>query len=142
MSDDKFQPLRDAGTAGPNYGVTNEQVVDRLAEWDRKFGLDLSDIDRNRVVVQFRSTPADVAPLADELYRLCPDLIDQHYAAFGVMYEDDDPADLPPGVAELIDGLSVDTFEEEHEIDGPTEYGLELLRRALQLGHPLPLWWD
>ena len=134
---DKFQPLRDHHTNGANCGHSTDDVIARLKAWDEVYGLDVSDAGGDRVRVCFHSLPDDVAGLADEIYRFCPDIVDQHFGCFWIMYEDDDPADLPPGVAELIEGVEYDDFD-----DDSTAYGLELLRRALEQKRPLPLWWD
>lgn len=141
MPADKFQPVRDLGlTAGGE--MNTDAVVARLRDWDDRFGLALDPAEGPVIPVRFLTVPEDPAPLAAEVYAFCPDVVDQHFGSFWMMCEDADPAELPEGVAELIAGLDYESFEEEHGVDGPTEYGLELLRRALRLGRAVPLWWD
>lgn len=130
--DDKFDPLREHGTNGVNVGLGTAEVIAKLRAWDERYGIRISDVAGDRLVVDFDELPDDLRAFAREIYAFCPDTIDQHFGCFAQMFEDDDPADLPEGVAELIEGID---FDDE-------DYGFEILQRSLARNRKVALWWD
>jgi hypothetical protein len=131
---DKYQPLRDAHTNGGNYDLDTDDVIEHLKQWDADYGISLSDIQRDQVLVQFDRLPSDLAALANDIYEFCPDTIDQHFGCLAEMVElaEETGEDLPPNVAELVKGVDL---EDEN-------YGLVLLQRSLAANKLVALWWD
>ena len=132
---DKYQPLRDADINGANYDLDADQIIAQLQAWDAKYGVTLSDVTHDAVKVTFHAIPVDdVASLAAEIYKFCPDTIDQHFGCFAEMIEmaDETGEELPPELLELTVGVD---FEDD-------QYGLELLQRSLAKHRQVALWWD
>lgn len=129
---DKFAELRAQQTNGINCGLTTEDVIARLKEWDQKYGLDVLEADPATVVIQLHQLPDDLDAFAQEVYQFCPDTVDQGFGVFEEMYGEADPEELPQGVAELITGVN---FEDEN-------YGLEIMKRSIKRDRKVGLWWD
>ena len=65
------------GTAAPNDGLDSLDVVGWLADISARHSYVLTTIERDTLIGRFLTPPADAAAMAAELYRLCPDAIDQ-----------------------------------------------------------------
>ena len=131
---DKYQPLRDAGINGVNFGLDTDDIIEHLKQWDARYGIELSDIASDRVLVRFNRLPEDAMQLATDVYAFCPDTVDQHWGCIREMVELADEAgeELPDDIGELIEGVDLDD----------ENYGLELLKRSLTKTQAVPLWWD
>lgn len=131
MTTDKFASLREHRTNGINCGLTNEDVIARLREWDEAYGITLSDAATDRVMVHLETLPEDMDAFAREVYRFCPDIVDQNFGAF-IVFVDDDPEELTERQRELMRDID---FDDE-------DYGLEIMKRAIVMDRMVGLWWD
>jgi hypothetical protein len=129
---DKFAELREKGTNGINCGLMTEDIIARLSEWDRAYGLAITGVGHDRVEFVLEKLPENLDSFVREVYRFCPDTVDQGFGCFADAYGGDAPADLPEGVAELIEGIDFDD----------AEYGLEIMKRSIRRDHKVGLWWD
>lgn len=73
--DDPFFWVRRSGIAGPNYDLTNDNIVEILEGWRQRFGLMVLRATRNTLIVRLGRLPADVQAFADEVSEFCPDVI-------------------------------------------------------------------
>ncbi len=71
--------LRKFGVSGPNYDITNAQVVAQAREWQKRMKLEFVAFENDRFEAKIVSSNYDVNRLADENYKLCPDVIEQGY---------------------------------------------------------------
>lgn len=126
----KFEMIREQQTAGPNVQVDNDAVLATLMDWDARYGIEISDAGYDRVMVHLSSMPDDLDAFAAEVYRFCPDVVDQHMAALWIPYSDGSKP--PPHIETLLGDLDPDA-------EG---YGLEILKRWIKQERKLPLWWD
>lgn len=126
---DKFAELNEKGTNGVNCGLMTEDIIAKLKDWDRRYGVQISDVDYNHVMVQLGTIPEELDDFTEEVYQFCPDVVDQHLAALWCGYINSEP---PPEIADLLGDLDPDA-------EG---YGLEMLKRWILRERPLPLWWD
>lgn len=131
---DKFDTLREVGTDGANYDLNTEAMIAHLKVWDTQYGITVSDVKSDAVVVRFDRLPDDTLPLAGDIYAFCPDTIDQGFGVYKDMAEDykAEGDALPEEMAELVKGVD---FEDEN-------FGLVLLSRSLSLHKVVALWWD
>jgi ankyrin repeat protein len=128
----KFQELYEKQTNGMNYDVDTEDIVRQLERWDTLYGIEISEVEDDGLVVTFNSLPADLSAFAQEIYEFCPDTIDQHFGCMDDIFRHSDPASLPPDLAEFLSGVD---FEDER-------LGESLLQKSLQQSKTLTLWWD
>lgn len=128
----KFQELYEKQTNGINYDVDTEAIVRQLEQWDTLYGIEISEVEDNGLVVTFNSLPADLSAFVQEIYEFCPDTIDQHFGCMDDIFKHSDPASLPPDLAEFLAGID---FEDEG-------FGEILLQKWLQQSKTLTLWWD
>ena len=131
---DKYQALRDAGTNGANFDLDTDAVIEHLRGWDTQYGIDLSDVKSDAVVVMFDRPPEDIMALAKDVYAFCPDTVDQHFGCMHEMLEmaEETGDEVPPHLQELAEGVD---FEDEN-------YGVQLLGKSLATTKTVHLWWD
>lgn len=75
--DDPFLPARVMWTNGANFDVMNDDLVERLREWDARYGLVITGAGHDWMQADFVTPPADMAAFAHEVYEFCPDVVDQ-----------------------------------------------------------------
>ena len=76
-SDDQFDALRIMGTNGINYDLETKHVLQRLKAWDKKYGLTIVGAGMDWVQASFKAKPSPMLPFAREVYKFCPDVVDQ-----------------------------------------------------------------
>lgn len=69
--------LRLAQTSAPNYDRSTDDLIARLAAIDARYGITLLRAESDTVTFELRTQPDDVRAFADEIYALCPDVVDQ-----------------------------------------------------------------
>jgi hypothetical protein len=74
---DPMEVVRLMGTDGANYDLDNAAVIARLRQWDTRYGLILTGAGPDWMQADFRHPPRDMRAFAQEVYRLCPDVVDQ-----------------------------------------------------------------
>lgn len=74
---DDLDILRYRRTDGINYGLPNEDIVERISQWKSKYGLIVIGCGRDWLHVEFDKMPANLDEFADEVYKFCPDSVDQ-----------------------------------------------------------------
>jgi hypothetical protein len=125
-----LDPIKQYQTNGINYDVTTEDIIKKLQDWDKLFGIQISDISYDQVTVFFQKLPDNLAEMAMEIYEFCPDVIDQ---GFGCM---DDMLTMIPEIDEQTKALL-----EGVDMDNP-DFGLKILENALKIEQKVTLWWD
>lgn len=128
----KFSPLYVMRTNGINYGLTTEDIVQTLTQWDEHYGIDISDIHHDRLVVTFTSLPDDLSQLANKIYEFCPDVIDQHFGCMDDLVDMMGDEALPAEMEAFLAGVD---FTDEN-------FGEVLLQKSLALTNMVALWWD
>jgi hypothetical protein len=74
---DQFDILRAVGTDGANYNIMPDQVLARVKEWDKRYGLDIQAAGQDWMEARFKAPPAEMDAFAREVYKFCPDVVDQ-----------------------------------------------------------------
>lgn len=74
---DQFEVVRARQTNGINYDIDNEAVVTRLRKWHKLYGIEVTGAGMDWVQFDLKRLPGDVGILAKEVYRFCPDSVDQ-----------------------------------------------------------------
>lgn len=83
-----FDILRLAQTDAANYDLSTEDIVTKLKELDRRYGIRLYAAQTDSVGFELLRQPTNPESFAEELYAFCPDLVDQgvgsveHLAAY------------------------------------------------------------
>ena len=128
------EEIREKQTNGINCDVDTDDVIAKLQKWDDEFGIETSDIANDSITVTFKSLPDDIRALANEIYKFCPDTVDQHYGCMGEMIEVEQEMgeDVDPELLKFVEGVDL-----SHE-----DAGLVLLARALEQTKSVNLWWD
>ena len=133
-SDEKFSQLQQKKTDGGDYGLSTEDIILKLTQWDKAYGIEIDDVAHDRLMVRFKSLPDDVMKLAQEIYAFCPDVVDQGFGCWDDMVEMMHEAGQKPDAEMqlLLEGID---FSDD-------DFGVELLRKSLVLNQSVNLWWD
>ncbi len=132
--EDEFAMIREQHTSAPNFDLNTEDIIAELRRWKALCSFHVTHAGGDRATIKFETLPADMESFVKELYAFCPDLVDQGTGCVAEMVEmaNEMGEEIPPGMKELIEGVD---FEDEN-------YGLEILKRELQRGMQVMLWWD
>lgn len=127
---DPFDIIRKAQTSAPNFDMDTPNIIARLQQWQTLCKFRVTDAGHDTVDIEFETLPADMDEFAWDVYDFCPDLVDQGTGCVAEMIEEMD--EVPPATQKLIEGID---FDDE-------DYGVEILKREIQQGKNLKLWWD
>lgn len=131
---DKYAELREKQTNGANCDVSTGDIIDRLRKWDEKCDFTIGGVGFDRVELTITRLPDDLDTFVREIYKICPDTVDQGFGCVGdeiEMYEETGQ-EIPERLRELVKGVDL---EKE-------DYGLEVMKRSLQKSPRIVLWWD
>ena len=74
---DQYEILRIMHTDGDDYDISNQDVIDRLKEWEINSPFDILGSDSDWVEIEFKTLPKDLTAFAQEVRDFCPDAVDQ-----------------------------------------------------------------
>jgi hypothetical protein len=74
---DQYDILRVMYTNGDDYDITNQDVIERLKEWEKTSPFDIIGADNDWVEIEFKTLPKDLKSFAEEVYDFSPDTVDQ-----------------------------------------------------------------
>lgn len=77
LGESQLDMLRIARCDGVNYGLETEDLVKTLADYDRRFGIDIFHAETDTVEFVLGRMPEDLPAFCRELYAFCPDSVDQ-----------------------------------------------------------------
>jgi Domain of unknown function (DUF4253) len=74
---DQYEILRVMHTDGDDYDITNQDVIDRLKEWEKTSPFDIIGAENDRVELEFKVLPKDLKAFVEEVYEFCPDALER-----------------------------------------------------------------
>jgi hypothetical protein len=74
---DQYEILRIMHTNGNEYDILNQDVIERLKEWEIHSPFDIIGADNDWVEIEFKTLPNDLKSFTEEVYDFCPDAVDQ-----------------------------------------------------------------
>jgi hypothetical protein len=133
-TNDPFAAVREAGTAAPNFDLNNDAIIAELTRWQSLCSFSVTSAGGDRVEIVFATFPSDMDAFARDLYRFCPDLVDQGTGCLHEMVEAMAEAgeEMTPELKKLTEGVD---FSDEN-------YGVEVLKREILQRKNVQLWWD
>lgn len=85
---DPFKIIEQFGTNGVNYDIYNPDIIKKLKEWDEQVNFKFVVIDVSRIHAYMNKLPNDISKFSSEVYKFCPDVIDQGYSSMEEMISD------------------------------------------------------
>lgn len=85
---DQYEILRVMQTNGDDYDIMNEDVIERLKEWEKLYPFEIVGAENNWVEIEFKAAPADLPSFAREVYDFCPDVVDQDLGSVEELIKD------------------------------------------------------
>lgn len=76
-SNDQFDILKLQKTDGINFGIENKDVISKLEDWDKRYGIEIIGADYDWTEVILKKLPDNVPEFSQEVYKFCPDVVDQ-----------------------------------------------------------------
>jgi hypothetical protein len=134
MSNDPLASIRQAGTSGPNFDIDNAVVLAELTRWQSLCTFTVTAARGDGADIEFTTLPKDMDAFAQDLYKFCPDLVDQGTGCLHEMLEamEEMGEEPSPSMLELAEGID---FSDEN-------YGVEVLKREILQKKSVSLWWD
>jgi hypothetical protein len=74
---DMFTVIEAVGTNGWNYDISPAAVIQRVRAWHERYGLILTGAGFDWMEADFVRQPAEMRAFAAEVYKFCPDVVDQ-----------------------------------------------------------------
>ncbi len=74
---DQYEILRIMHTDGDEYDISNQDVIDRLKEWEKIASFDITGAESDWVEIEFKTLPKDLKAFAEEVYDFSPDAVDE-----------------------------------------------------------------
>jgi len=130
----KFNVLKEKGTNSSNCDLATEDIIEKLVDWDSKYGITVSNVEHDRVDVSFDSIPTNLESFASQVYSFCPDIVDQGYGCLNEMIEmmEESEQPIPDHIQKQIDGIDL----------SQEGFGLQVLQNVIVQDKKLSLWWD
>lgn len=73
----QFDILRVAQSDAVNYDMDTEDLVRKLEQYDREYGINIFHAETDTIEFKFKKMPADLHSFCKDLYSFCPDIVDQ-----------------------------------------------------------------
>lgn len=73
----QFEILRVAKSDAVNYDMLTDDLIKKLTEYDRNYGIDIFHAETDTIEFRFLKLPADLRAFCEDLYEFCPDIVDQ-----------------------------------------------------------------
>lgn len=74
---DQLDILRHAASDAINYGMETEDLVKKLAAYDKKYSIDIFHAETDTIEFDVKGDVDDWGAFAKDLYKFCPDIVDQ-----------------------------------------------------------------
>ncbi len=74
---DKYEVLKQIGTDGINYDITNDSLISIIHQFDKECSLELVGASGDWCEFIIHKAPSDWMKFAEEAYDVCPDIVDQ-----------------------------------------------------------------
>lgn len=123
--------VQKARTSAPNFGLSNDQIVDQLSKWLRLCNFTVREANEDSLTLEFNSLPEDVEAFAQEIYDFCADVVDQGTACIPEFLESGTET-VDPKIQILVEGV---------DLESPNA-GVAILANKLRKEMRLDLWWD
>jgi hypothetical protein len=85
---DKFEILKAIKTDGINYDIDNDSLVQLIGSFDHKYSLDLIGASGDWCEFKITKDPSDWMAFANEVYAVCPDVVDQGTGSVDALAEE------------------------------------------------------
>jgi hypothetical protein len=87
-STDHYDIIRIRRPNGANYGVSMDDILAKLREWEVYCRLRVFGAARDWVAVEFETFPESICAFAEDVYEFCPDTVEQ---GVGLAHESEEP---------------------------------------------------
>ncbi len=77
LGENQFDILRVAQSDAVNFDMDTEDLVRKLQEYDSKYGIYIFHAETDTIEFRFQTLPKDLTGFCKDLYKFCPDIVDQ-----------------------------------------------------------------
>ena len=74
---DQYEVLKQVGTNGINYDISNDSLLHIIKTFDQKYGLQLTGASGDWCQFKINKPPINWLVFAKEAYKVCPDIVEQ-----------------------------------------------------------------
>ena len=79
--------IRLAESDAINYDMETEDLIEKISEYDEKYGIELVLAETDSIVLDFKKLPENIMELAKDIYEFCPDIVDQGSGDINILAE-------------------------------------------------------
>lgn len=83
----QFDILRLAKSDAANYGLDTEDLVKKLQEYDRNYGINIFHAETDTIEFELLSLPRNLSAFATDLYKFCPNIVNQGVGSVSALEE-------------------------------------------------------
>lgn len=83
----QFDILRLARCDAANYGLSTEDIIEKLQDYDRNYGIDIFQAETDVVNFTLKNIPQDLTAFCEDVYDFCPDIVDQGVGSIAELEE-------------------------------------------------------
>lgn len=76
-ADDQYEIIKRINTQGPNYNISNKEVIDTLKDWENAVQFKIVVVDEDRVEAKILKMPESVEKFAKQIFDFSPDTVYQ-----------------------------------------------------------------
>lgn len=74
---DQYDILRVMATDGANYDIATDMIIKKFKTWEKSFTFRINGAELDWVSAEFITLPKDMLAFAREVYKFCPDVVEQ-----------------------------------------------------------------
>lgn len=87
LGSSQFDILRIAQSDAINYGMKTEDLIEKLQDYDRNFGINIFHAETDTLEFELVSMPANLTSFAEDIYQFCPDIVNQGCGSISELIE-------------------------------------------------------
>jgi hypothetical protein len=82
---DQFKLLEIMHVQGNDFTIANKDVIAHFRGWEKQFRFHITGVGFDFIEAEFIDAPKDFSALAQEIYAVCPDVVDQGTDTVGAL---------------------------------------------------------
>lgn len=85
---DQYEILRIMHTNGDDVDVSNEDVIAKLKQWEKRTRFEIVGAENDWLEIEFRTMPQDLKAFAEDVYEFSPDTVDEGTGSLSELVKD------------------------------------------------------
>ncbi|MFN8670731.1 MAG: DUF4253 domain-containing protein [Candidatus Sericytochromatia bacterium] len=109
-NNDLYDIISKIGTEAPNFDLENQDIINKLKEWEKICSFEVLEIKDDTLSIFFNTLPENLEVFAEDIYKFCPDTLEQGYYGELDELEEFDEFDDMDKISDLMDNQTPATL--------------------------------